>query len=309
MPAQRHKRSKNRTKAIGEPKVILRSFLLFAAIMLLFGGIMRLVASWQNRIWIGDSRVTFVTTTDPVTVYSYQESRELVSVNFPKNVQIDGAAGLGSWKLENLYELGMQKGTNGEVLVKSLQYSLNVPIDGYFNGAFSPGFPAVLSVFSQKSNFTFFDKVKIVYVLSKITQAQHKNLSAEKTGMVVKKRLGDGTVGFKLVPEKVKEIAIRELGDSSTSGQNSGIGIVNGTSTSRVGEQIAGITKTMGSQVLWVRSGEEINSRCILKSVSKTETAKRLAKIFSCEIKIEENLPAPIVFVIGPELARELPKQ
>lgn len=304
-----HSRRKRKLHRIrGDSKVILRFFLLFALIMLLFGGLLRLLSSWQNRIWVGDARVTFVAATSPVTIFSYEESRELVSITFPKNVEIDGAAGAGEWKLENLYELGKTRGTGTDLLTKSLQYSLDVPIDGYFEGQFTPGFPGVLSVFVQKSNFTFFDKVKIAATLVRVTPAGHKARTAEKLGIIAKKRLGDGTLGFEFVPEKVKDIVVRELADASLVSQNLGVGIVNGTSISRAGEQIANITKAMGSQVLWVRTQEEEVGRCLLRVSALTETVDRIAKIFSCETKVENNLPAPIVFVIGRELAEELPR-
>ena len=75
-----------------------------------------------------------------------------------------------------------------------------------------------------------------------------------------------------------------------------------------MGEQIAELTRAMGSQILWVKNGEEKVERCLLKVVGDLENARRIARIFSCELRQESNLAAPIVFIIGEKLADGLPR-
>lgn len=310
MPA--HSKRRKRRVVRGDSKIILRAFLLFSTIILLFGGILKLASSWQNRIWLGNTRVTFVASGNPVKLFSWQKGRELVSVQFPQGVQINAAQGMGEWQLESLWDLGKTRQVGGELLVKSMQYWLNVPVDGFFAGEFNTGFPGNLAIFFNQSNFTVFDKLKIFVALGFLGAGEQKNYDAQKLRIVKEQRLVDGSLGWKLVPEQVENFTTREFQDAVVAHENSGIGVINPTQVPGAGEKVAQVLKTMGTDVVWLKSKAELRleERCVLRVREITTTSFKIARVFSCKVEFEKGegkLSAPIEFIIGQELAEEIP--
>lgn len=293
---------KKRRALRGDAKSVLQWFFLFSAVLLLFGGVLRLVSSWQNRVWVGDTRVTFAVAGSTVKLFSYQKGRELVSVEFPQGLEVSAAQGMGEWKLESLYEVGKTRGLGGELLVKSIEYSLSLPVDGYFAGELN---------FFEESNFTVFDKLKIFVVLGSVRTGEQKNFEAQKLRIIKEERLADGELGWKLVPERTKDFTTREFQDAVVARENIGVGVINATQVRGAGEEIAGIIRTMGSQVVWLRGSKDAphtQAGCLLRVRERTTTSEKLARVFSCEVEVEkEKLSAPIEFTIVQKLAEELP--
>lgn len=309
MPAQTKRKRRHFYKI--NSRNLLFGFFVIAAFVLTFGGVIRIVGAWNDRVWRGEHRVTFVIATNPPLLASYQaEPGELIIIQFPSRLEINSSFGLGRWKLESLYELGRQRGVGGEILAKTVQYALGIPVDGWMSeegmSLVAPSFQALFS-YRLDTNFTFFDKVRIAWEISTLKAGKRRLLSAEKLGMVKGARAADGSLGFVLEKQRVKDIVLREFQDTIIVGDGTGVGIVNGTNIAGAGEQIASVLEGLGARVIWVRTQSYDIPRCkiLAKEERPSRTAKRLAALFSCSLEEQSNIVAPIELVIGEELARE----
>lgn len=293
-----------------------------AGLALVAGFTVRVLSAWNHRLWQGNARFTLMVTSDPPVLVSYQsDPGDLLTLSFPANTEIAGSFNLGNWSLESLAKLGDMREFRGQVLTKSLQYELRVPIDGWMGeggniliGAQNGnGLWALLKgMFATRetTNLTFFDQWRLFWEVRGLSAAQRRPLAAEKIGLAKQARFADGQIGFKLDKEKIKTLALRDLQDMIVSQENVGVGIVNTTDIAGVGEKAAGVINTMGARVFWVRTQKGNVERCLIKTNSDssgTLTVRRLAAIFNCEVK-KDALAAPVEFMIGKGLAEEIPR-
>lgn len=313
MPAQ-YRKNKNRRRQLSKihTKEILKWFLILVFLILFLGFAVRLMSSWNKRVWSGDGRITFAIDLKSPKIVSYQpETGEIVTIEFPENLEINGSFGVGKWSLGSLYELGQQKNQNGSLLTKTLQYNLGLPIDGFWDAKNLPNFLTLLPFNKFSSNFNFFDRLKIVNELGKVSGGKQKVLSAQKIGLVKAVRLSDGKMGFVLDKQNAKSLILREFQDLAVAGENIGVGVFNGTKLVGVGESVAGVLEGIGMRVVFLRTEKNGVKNCLLKTkkeIINTQTFNKLTKLFSCDIKImTDSLSSPVEFIIGEELARELP--
>lgn len=290
---------------------------------------MRLVISWNSRLWKDDLRITFVVASNPPVLVSYQtHSSEVVFVPFPENLEIEGSYNVGKWHVQSLYEVGNQRGIRGDLLTRSVQYALSVPVDGWMDkqGLDLLGYSNVQEIRESKdpspyslfrpllsfgidTNFSFFDRLQIARLLG--GARSRRVVLPEQKRLVKQIRRLDGSLGYELDQERVKEMALREFRDTLLAQEQIGLGIINGTEKAGVGNSIAGVVSTMGSRVIWVRSEKvKIPIRCQLRATKegqKTLIALRLATLLRCPLVSDSKASVPLELVIGEELAREVP--
>ncbi len=331
MPARSGRPNSRRKVQKFSSSKLLTLFLVAAFVILVTGSMVKATSLWNTRLWKGEERLTFVVATDPPVLASYQaQAGELVLISFPGTLEIEASSGAGEWQIASLFELGKQRKVGGTLLAKSLQYQLQVPVDGWIEGKgitllgygeeeeITGGahplsgvralFAAVSSI-GLPTNFTFFDKVRIARVLGGMDTSHRRVINTQERRIVQSVRRADGSMGFILDKERVREVMLREFQDALVAQERIGVGVVNATDKAGAGGQIAGVLEGMGARVVWVRAGSGGGEHCTLRTRQETEgtlTVKRLKELLGCIIT-EGASSAPVELVVNEGLARSLP--
>ena len=331
MPARARRTNSRRKVQKFSSSKLLTLFLIAAFVVLVTGSMVRAASLWNTRLWKGEERLTFVVATDPPVLVSYQtKAGELVLISFPRTLEIEASSGAGEWQIASLFELGRQQKIGGTLLAKSVQYQLQVPVDGWIEGkgitllgygdveeitaGAHPlsGMRALFAAFSSiglDTNFTFFDKVRIARTLGGMDGSHRRVINAQERRIVRSVRRADGSMGFILDKERVQELTLREFQDVLVAQERVGIGVVNTTDKAGAGGQIAAVVEGMGARIVWVRAGSGGGEHCTLRTRQETRetlTVRRLKELLGCIITGDAD-SAPVELVVNEGLARSLP--
>lgn len=258
-----------------------------------------LVSAWREKVWIPGTRLTIIVAQEDPIIYSFDPQQgKLLSFKVPKNTQVQTAGSYGPWLSGSLWELGKQEEKDGELLRLSLQKALGIPIDAWVEedgtrffenntlGWVSASWQALVSG-NLDTNLTFFDRASLIFGVGKLTIRDRREIDLESAGVIVPTKLSDGVRGFTVVPEKAK-VALDSLRDDLVFEEEKKVIITNTTSKGGLATSTAQIGAVLGARVIGVDSSEEEVENCEIRGVKKdlnSLTTKRLAAIFSCEIK------------------------
>ncbi|MBU1127203.1 MAG: LytR C-terminal domain-containing protein [Patescibacteria group bacterium] len=287
-------------------------FFILLILFLSFFSIFFLVK--KDAFWNARSHLNIVVNSSPLLVLSINPPKDfyVTSLNGDLYAEIDG---LGYYRLGKVYELGELKEEGSQLLRKTIQKELKVPIDAVINidGAeidFSLENSAVLKSFlkktfensaikAEKGDLKTWDFISL-YFSGLVDKLVLINLEAYK-----KEQLPDGRE-VEIIDE-MKLLSFRNYFlDEEIIDDGLSIAVWNSTKKSGLGKQTAEILTSMGLRVVDVSStGLKIeNKNCLLRAnedVGKTHTFKRIKLIFECdsEEKINEEIRADMVLIIG----------
>lgn len=282
MPASRKK--KNFFRSGLTSKKLLRYFLFVASCLLLIGAGLRLLSLYTTRAWQGDERFTVVLVGGEPVVISYQDGVGLTTIPIPASFEVTASFNVGQLRVGSLYELGEIQGIGGGNLVsKTLQGALGLPIDGWVTA--DAGDPIKI-ILAKNTNLVFFDRVRIAQTILTTPQALVRNLSP--------------------IPVNLP----RSLVDIKVAQENVGIGVINSAGEAGLGRRVTKVLEGMGATVLWVKTQDSFDSRCIVRTSRKIEnslTVEKITRLFSCKIEHDEKLSSSVELILGREIAQEFP--
>lgn len=284
--------------------------------------IFRLFGAWNNRVWLGDSRLSFVMATTPPVLASYEpETGILTLVTFPPRLEVSAAFGFGEFSSEKLWDLGIQKGLSGAVLAKTFEKELGVPVDGWIDALglrllggevdsrsfvwFVEGLQGIGSF----SNFTIFDKMRILFEIGRIPSGRRQILDSVNLRISQPMRLADGLAGYKISPSLAQATLAQKLSDVKVVRENLTVSVVNTTDVSGAATKVARIINTLGARIVAVGSKESKLATCQVNVSSRAResmTARRILAIFGCTRGSVEPGAGEIEIILGEEVAQQL---
>lgn len=305
-------RRKSRPKILA---LVLLGLVLFS--------IFRLFGAWNNRVWLGDSRLSFAMATTPPVLASYEpETGILTLVTFPPRLEVSAAFGFGEFSSEKLWDLGIQKGLSGAVLAKTFEKELGVPVDGWVDalGLSLLGgevgvsrsfvwFVEGLQGIGSFSNFTIFDKIRILVEIGRIPAGRRQILDSVKLGISQPVMLADGLAGYQISQSLAQATLAQKLSDVKVVRENLTVSVVNTTDVSGAATKVARIINTLGARIVAVGSKESKLATCQVNVSSRAResmTARRILAIFGCTRGSVEPGAGEIEIILGEEVAQQL---
>lgn len=264
-------------------------------------------------------RVTMVLATDPVALWSWDTTKNVVTmVVLPAEAVTDAAWGYGTYSLEALWKLGHIERHRGTLLAKSLTHAIALPVD-YYWGAKTESLMATddplaqakaLFTVQQASHFiagsTNVPLRLLVAQLWAIRTAKadqfivHDLTRAIKT---VKEELPDGSRRVVIDVTQVDELLAHIFEDDAVRSERMSVAIYNTTATPALGGKAARIVNAMGAFVIAVGNDEPEVDVCtiqVAKDKMDAVTVIRLKTIFSCLVEEQMgNERADIALRIG----------
>lgn len=322
-------------------RLLLICFLTITLFALLLGSFVQIYQTWNNRIWKDQTQFTVVVTSKPVVILSYRsQTQELTIIPFPENTEIVGAFEVGRWKVENLYAMGKQRAvsdppakSSGKLLALSMQNAFGVATDGWIDDraitwlgyANAPSVReekhkrsivpmVIVNSFEQKdTNLNIFDRIKLAFVLSTLSNPNKHIVLPEKAGLIERTKLVSGELGWVVVKDS-SEVIRRKLVDTAIVAEGVGVGIVNATNMSGLGSRVTRILESIGVSVLWIKTEGNLDQRCVVYANTKgatTKTYARLVRLLNCSVNVDKDsssMPS-IEVVLGEKISSEFPGQ
>lgn len=305
-----------------------KSYIALVIKVLLLGLLFGLLAfifksyqAWKHRLWINGARITVVVASSDPTIYSYNpENATIASVVIPKNTQVSASGNYGTWLAGSLWGLGVQEKKGGQLLSRSVQKTLGVPVDAWTGpggeALFADHKLGVLAAVFQviqmqgvETNLTFFDKVNIILASGTVGRLSRTKIDLEKKDVIVKTNLSDGVQGYVVIPESTN-LALDPLRDDKVFAQAKTLKIINSSQTSGLATQVARVSNILGLRVLSTdTTDKKVLGACVVRGKQSdlaTIAAKRLIQTYNCDSEVgEPSGLANFEMILGKKFALE----
>lgn len=303
-----------------KPAFLLVSFLALFVFLLAASTAWKVYLGFKNKLWDGKTRLTVVVAKENPEIYSIEVATgTLTKFSIPKNTQIEAANKYGKWYVGSLFELGRQKHLKGELLQRSLQKSLGIPVDAWIEeggeglfetsalGKFGAWQRAIFTG-TLDTNLTFFDRLNLLAAAS--GDVTVKEISLTATRVVVKTKLSDGEEAYTVVPEQANVTFEKFLRDDIVFAETKTVSVLNSVGKTGIGGEVTRVAQVLGARVIGARATDEkYKGVCRIRGEKEslgTVSAVRIAKIYGCEV--EERAPrgpASLEIILGDNFVEE----
>src|SRR5258706_12413025 len=176
---------KSKTKKPPFLRLIVFAFLLFIFV---------LIAAYflLPRSWDGKSKFVSVSQTqsgDAIIQIIDPVNSLVTNIKVPADTLVEAANQLGSWKLGSITKLGIDKNAGSDFLKNTIIKSFKFPVD-------------------SGDNLSIVDKVRIKLFLLTAANTGDSNLNLKDTDYLVRSKLVDGSLGWKIAETMPTNVAI-----------------------------------------------------------------------------------------------------
>ncbi|MFI5241093.1 MAG: hypothetical protein ACHQUA_01530 [Microgenomates group bacterium] len=287
--ARRHRRVMHKKRVSWNP--ILKYLVLILIPLIAF-----LFVRLTTKHWNGKDKVSVVfqksggdvglTLLDP-------KLKEITTFTIPGNTEVEVARNLGSLKIQNIWQLGMNEKLGGGLLAQTVTKDFLFPTvlwTGSVGESLSDGnFVEILKfIFTRKdTNIAFGDRVSIGIFVLKARSNEKSDINLGKSQFLVKAKLSDGSLGYK-IPGEISERITFYFSDNDFSQTGIKIYIKDSTGKFGVAERVGQIVEVMGGKVVNLEKGPDEESDCSIWGQNES-AVKKISKIFGCKVTNEKS--------------------
>lgn len=294
MPARR-KRQKKQLKVKHNRKRGSKLVLWLLA-LLLFVFVYKFIQEKTDKISLvypGEDRVN-------VTVFDFQKET-ITTIVIPGNTRVVLADGLGEWKMENVWQIGVNEGLDGQLFKETVIKNFHFPITNWADYRAS-GFASTnasdmaSAVFVlTKTDMGLVQKIKVakLALFTKNTNRQEINLAA--TTLIRPEEFVDGTKGYKIGDDVPEKLLIYFSDPNFAQVRTILVTNMTGEGGSKVVDQLVSF---LGNKVALIQSGEEEDFSCQLVTNNK-EMVMTLVQVLNCEVDERDSVEFDLEIKIG----------
>jgi hypothetical protein len=237
---------------------------------------------------------------------------EIINIAIPANTQVEVARGLGLWEMGSVWELAENEGLMGDLVVETVTRYFKFPVyiwaDQQAIGFTDTNLLSTIKagLYPYKTNLSLVDRVRITLFAIRVQNPDRVDIDLSKTPLLKEATFIDGTKGFVVAsssPYKILSI----FSDPLISKEGSIVVIKDASGNVGLAEKAGEIIEVLGAKVVSIKKEsrhQDTNSDCLVKG-KKIETARKIAKIFSCRLikgEVEGNFDLEIM--MGEEFAK-----
>lgn len=245
-----------------------------------------------------DGQVNFVLSTGESTAIASLSANEN-QLNFlllPGRLYFSLPGELGDYRLDSIYELGeIKREEGGVLLMASLQNLLGIPVEGFIRiedfGRFETGSLAEADYLSsffwqalikkrKRTNFSFWDLIRLVLAVKKTGSLEFNFVDLEKTDILAERELADKSKVLEAEEEKLDVLIKRLFSERKIEEEGIEVGILNSTGHPGLARNLARMIENMGGRVIHLGNVKQPFSTSVIHyqegEVEKSETMKRL---------------------------------
>jgi hypothetical protein len=271
--------------------------------------VLSLFAIGNKKFWDGKNKLAIaVREPNGASVLLFDpQYEEVTRIHIPQHTEVDVSYGLGIWKIETLWQLGIQQGVGGKILADTMTKYFHFPTSawadanaiGFASGNLTDLYRAAFGVYS--SNLSMGDKIALSLFSFNIPNAKHVDIDLSDTGYLTEKTLSDGTTGYvKVEPPPAKILAL--FADPIFSKTAHAVSIEDATGTGKVAKNVGQVIEVLGAKVASITDHEEKDVDCIVSGKSEV-LVSQVAAIFNCK-KEDRETRFDVQILLGSQFAK-----
>lgn len=256
---------------------------------IIFVAIFLFLALFALEIMKVENRQNFVIAKDKeIFVYSLDPKNKIASLLIlPAETWLPVVENHGYYKAGSLLGLDSISGKKGELLTRSVEEFLAVPLDGFLvSWEFKPGVQEVANLFKGLK------QTRMQLAVRKIKPEKMEIIDLGKFDVGENEALPDGDKILKIDQSRLDEISKKFFSDPEIRQENLTVSVLNATNFPGLAQAGSRYVANLGSQVVEVADWPEKIKICQLraeKKLTKTRTYLRLKKTFSCAFGGEDK--------------------
>lgn len=241
---------------------------LWALVLFVLVVLWQIVAGVRASVWDGEGRLTIVTATPTLSVFSFNPTaRSALLLSVPDNLQIQSAFGYGQYPAGSLANLDMQEERQGQLITESVALTFGTIVDGQVtkmqNTKFKIknkgdlmkllGWGMVGKILPGiRTNVSLWDLVRLELDLFRLRPDKFETLAIQETNGVRLDYLPDGTSVYQVERTKMDHLSERLFVDENLAGEGLTVVVVNTTGATGLGGTVSRILNTVGMHVVAV---------------------------------------------------------
>lgn len=260
------------------------------------------ILAWRQLTIMPSRRTTIAILSDGALILSWDDRRgQLTVFTIPADVRIEGVYGVGYYPIGSLRTLEELDPTKTDIVARSLEYVLGLPIAGTLAVSAGDGdatqiaaralWPFHLAHF-QRGNIPNPTRVRLWWKLSTLRPDKVVSIDLDGRGVYRTETLADGSSIRLLDTNRFDAVVGRSVEVEEIRTERLRVRVVNTTDTSGVGRSVARMVGLAGMVVVAVDSEGPVQEACTVhakKIVWSTQTVAFLREQFDCTLN-EEGL-------------------
>jgi hypothetical protein len=263
--------------------------------------------SWLWRkaalsVWDGRSVISLVRQNEKqIVLSSYQpDGQRWIDFVIPGNVLLEVPFGYGEYQLKNVYSLGKLENRGGELLRRTVQEMMAVPVDGW----------TVEIKEAKETNLSWWDRLRL-WVVERWLARKTVKYQLKSVGALRQEKLSDGSQVYRIEERFLDEMVNEEFFNRQISNEELAVAVVNASEVSGLAKIAARLAANLGSKVVWLGNSEvESDSSLILVAKADLKTSatvrrlKQAFKIAALQVGDVSEYRADVVIRLGKDYAQ-----
>lgn len=252
----------------------------------------------NTKYWNGEDKVGYVYRNDNgdvnIRVLDPKLS-ESVTLIIPGDTQVTVARNLGTMRIKNVWQLGINEKLNGNLLAETVTKNFLSPVilwsDGDIGALETVSISGILKfiITPTKTNIQVGDRISLALFSLRVKNINSTVIDLGKSQFLKKTKLNDGEVGY-IVNGPVSGRLTVNFSDSDFSEGNVRVDIQDATGVSGTANIVGQIVEVMGGKVVSInRVAEESNLDCVVLGVNPV-VVKKTATLFGCKISKDKSV-------------------
>lgn len=218
---------------------------------------------------------------------------EMTTLVIPGDTQVDVARNYGTYRIKNVWQLGVDEKIDGSLLTETVTQNFLFPV--FLWTGKSPGLDegSVKNIldfifFPGQTNISFCDRLHIAAFSIKTPVLNRTEINLGESKFLDKKVLNDGQSGY-LISGPISQRLTVYFSDIDMENGNIKVNITDATGVIGVSEKLGEILEVLGGKIVSIdKKGLSEDVDCVVMGNNSAVVAK-IAKLFSCKIEKKQT--------------------
>lgn len=234
------------------------------------------------HFWNGKDKVAVAvrrTNGDASVIVFDPRLEEITTLTIPGDTEVNVARNLGTLRLKNVWQLGLNEGVGGKLLAETL--TNNFKFVTFLWADSDPTAGLKFLFVPGKTNVSFRDRLSLVVFASKVGNSGRSEINLGSSLFLQKGKLSDGDIGY-IIPGDLSERLTIYFSDYSLVEGNVRVFIKDGTGKYGTANEFGKIIEIMGAKVVAIDKKDLSDTDCSVIGGTK-ELAQKISRVFSCK--------------------------
>lgn len=293
-------RSARRQKILSNKRKEKRGlgFFLKAFYLILFFGAVWIYLAVNTKYWDGSDKFNYVFKNEngDVAIRVLDPTlSESVTLIIPGDTQVTVARNLGTMRIKNVWQLGINEKLNGNLLAQTVTKNFLAPVflwsDYDIQALDSMNISGIFKfiIAPKNTNIPIGDRVALTLFSLRVKNINSTSVDLGKSQFLKKTKLNDGQAGYTLNGPVSGRLTVN-FSDSDFSDGNVRVDIQDATGIAGSANTIGAIVEVMGGKIVSIdRISEESDPDCVVAGVNP-KVVKKTATLFDCKISKDKSV-------------------